>query len=648
MTPSTIPRLHRFLSEDHDDSSSNSSIGSDTEELLISKSSFATPLTVRESNVVFRQDTTGVTKSSYNNHRHPQPHKQQHLRHHPQSSTRASAVRNHPEPISRSEYCGLSAQISREISYRSIIKAPPTGATATSSSPSESRIATTEGCSPKERIPMNPTSRDHLIDKSSTTPLTESKVAHNTASTTNSSNGGSSPSNSPMTRMRKNFPKKLLDSPKSQLKKLKTMGRKPSLVGLSSVARKKIKKNYHNMNANETNDSSVAANDAWETSYVLGVNDYRLTSTELDPSPFQVELPVKKEITIHSKICALMDGYTAIHRDANLTVLAGMSRSTLMKEYYEKTNPKRPMISGFALACHRDIVQKLLSCADDLVVEGFFREHTTRESNNDKEEPVVIEACILSSESLRQIIVCFRGSSTATQIKPLGKNNLFGTKPASSTLHEEQKVPILTTFRSAYFGTALEKTVFALLANLATHKPFFDVVMTGHSFGAAMATIASLRYASSNPQMRVSCNVFASPRIGGDEWRQLVHSVPNLRVFRVENGSNLSVSYSPSGNERIHCGHVIQICDCVQYSTGKVGSEFKARRFDRDRSPGIFVQAKIIPMNLARGSSQSKVDHEIQSYVDKLTNSGDKWFSDFCELKGKGVSGANNERRTLA
>ena len=60
--------------------------------------------------------------------------------------------------------------------------------------------------------------------------------------------------------------------------------------------------------------------------------------------------------------------------------------------------------------------------------------------------------------------------------------------------------------------------------------------------------------------MRVSCHVFGSPRVGGEEWRQAVHSVPNLRIYRAENGSDPYVML-PNGNEWVHCGHAIQICD---------------------------------------------------------------------------------------
>ena len=210
------------------------------------------------------------------------------------------------------------------------------------------------------------------------------------------------------------------------------------------------------------------------------------------------------------------------------------------------------------------------------------------------------------------------------------------------------------TFRSAYFGTPIEYALFSLLQNLGTRKPFFDIVMTGHSFGAALATIASFRYATSKPQMRVSCNVFGSPRVGGEEWRQLVHSVPNLRIYRAENGADPYVML-PNGNEWVHCGHAIQITDL----TGQqIGVDIKAHRFDGGSQAGttttngnLFDYVQALPKNLTQvgvgTSQQSKVDHEIQSYVEKLTRSGLQWFDNFCE-EGSGISGDDDEIRVLS
>jgi hypothetical protein len=332
-------------------------------------------------------------------------------------------------------------------------------------------------------------------------------------------------------------------------------------------------------------------------------------------------------------------------------MLSGVSYTTLQKEY-ERSTPDKPMIAG---SCHRDVVRELLDVGvNDIIVEGFFREYTIQEKDKDSER---IEAIILSSESLRQIIVCFRGS-TMNQAKPLHtgiRTSLFekvGHCPLQES--ENQHVHVLDTFRSTYFGTPLEKTLFALLTNLEMRKPFFDVTITGHSFGAAMATIASYRLATSKPQMRVSSFVYGSPRVGGEEWRQAVHSVPNLRLYRVENGSDPFVQL-PYGNEWSHCGHAIQISDLMNCN-GKLGVTIKARRFDSSSSSVSttatnsilgFATSKVLG---SASREAGKIDHEIQSYVEKLARTGSHWFTDFCELlDNKGVmNDTNDEMRFLS
>eukprot|EP00986_Skeletonema_menzelii_P004337 scaffold1467_cov147-Skeletonema_menzelii.AAC.3 len=423
----------------------------------------------------------------------------------------------------------------------------------------------------------------------------------------------------------------------------------PNLPGLPS-ARKKLKKQMtpprqgyyssHAVDTTSTPDEMGLLRTGFE-----GLEMYRMTSTELDPSDFQIQLPTKKEVLVHAKICNLMNGYTATQRDFNFAMLSGITRSTLEKEYEKSTNDD-PMIAGI---CHKDVVKQVLECADDLVVEGFFREYGKEESSGGG-----------GGERIE-------AGSTAAQARPV-KSNLFGREGE----WPRHLVPILTSFRSAYFSTSLEKALSFLLANLATRKPFFDVVMTGHSFGGAMATIASLRYAMDNSQMRVLCHTFGCPRVGGEEWRQLVHSVPNLRLFRVEKAHDSFVNI-PTGNEWVHCGHSIQFSDDA--SQGE-NVQFRAHRFDRSAphvslshtlqkvatdpgrvlksvqsvatEPGKVlrsVQSKVVNIPI-QGSSNGK--DAIKSYVDKLSSSGDNWVTEFSGMKGKGVSGHDNEMRTLA
>ena len=172
-----------------------------------------------------------------------------------------------------------------------------------------------------------------------------------------------------------------------------------------------------------------------------------MTSTELDPSDFQIELPLKTEVLAHAKICNLMNGYTATQRDFNFAMLSGITRSTLEKEY-EKSSVDDPMIAG---SCHRNVVKEVLECKDDLVVEGFFREYGNKGVNNSNKDENSgggdgggerMEACVFSSESLRQIIVCFRGS-TAAQVRPV-KSQLFGREGESYVLLDVMIVLLCT------------------------------------------------------------------------------------------------------------------------------------------------------------------------------------------------------------
>lgn len=501
--------------------------------------------------------------------------------------------------------------------------------------------------------------------RSSSTSVTGNQLAKinltQTASTTNSDGGGCPqdvPSTPPSEQQKQQSGKDRANVERPKSKKSKTPFGKKIQKLLTSTRSKYKDFDSYNKNQSRTSSRSSSSSSSssgssaqatLHTSYE-GINDYQFTSSEQDPSPFQVELPTKKEIIVHSRICSLMDGYASIHRDIDFAALSGLSRSYLEQEY-ARTTKEMPVIAG---SCHRDIAQKLLACGDDIVVEAFVREYEYTDEENDKESERM-EACIFSSDSLRQIIVCFKGMALnkgllsgkerELHILPVcpvdlipftsltSQSNVHSVRLAPCILHEDQRVPIMATFRTAYFGTPIEKKVFALLANITARKPFFDVIMVGHSSGAAMAAIAALRYALANCQMRVSCHVFGSPRIGGEEWRQMVHSTPNLRVHRIENGSDPYVSL-PGRKEWTHCGHAIQF-------SGGAAVEFKARRFDRRSS------ATSNNRNLFTKSAKGKLDHKIQSYDEKLTSSGDRWPTDFCEMKGDGIQ-ADNEARTLA
>lgn len=634
---------------------------------IIRKNLFAPPLVAQ--NEIFRKKSSMVANNHHGNHMiHQRPSTagsvqsggSSSLASSRQGGVPASPMRHLPPMLGSTcnnlnrrtgndDFCGLSAEIQSEIAHRTTPRQTPvkTG-TATKSNITSSMTkkipvsrdlfsAKTTGLSGTfaTTVVLTPTkslssgSDSDGSSASSTTSFTHGGIPRPAMAIGSGANG--------TTGKKKSKKRGLMTTPtttttplpnKKKPKFVKTPFPTTAAATTTTSHRKKLKKSLtpprktfgsHTKLYRASSNKSLAAA-ATLSSAFGGVDEYTLSSTENDPAPFQVELPSKKEVMVYAKICALMDGYTAIHREFNFAMLSGVSYTTLQKEY-ERSTPDKPMIAG---SCHRDVVRELLDVGvNDIIVEGFFREYTIQEKDRESER---IEAIILSSESLRQIIVCFRGS-TMNQAKPLHtgiRASLFdkvGHCPLQKT--EKQNVHVLDTFRSTYFGTPLEKTLFALLTNLEMRKPFFDITITGHSFGAAMATIASYRLATSKPQMRVSCFVYGSPRVGEEEWRQAVHSVPNLRLYRVENGSDPFVQL-PHGNVWSHCGHAIQISDLMNCN-GKVGVTIKARRFDQCSSSVSttatnsilgFATSKVLG---STSREAGKIDHEIQAYVEKLT-----------------------------
>merc|ERR1712165_218505 len=96
------------------------------------------------------------------------------------------------------------------------------------------------------------------------------------------------------------------------------------------------------------------------------------------------------------------------------------------------------------------------------------------------------------------------------------------------------------------------------LDELAEEHPFFDVIVTGHSFGGVLAQLASLRYACLRPNLFVSCYNFGCPKIGALNYRYYVHSLPNLKLMRMEYGCDPWIN-EPTQPVWVHAGHCIVI-----------------------------------------------------------------------------------------
>ncbi len=209
---------------------------------------------------------------------------------------------------------------------------------------------------------------------------------------------------------------------------------------------------------------------------------------------------------------------------------------------------------------------------------------------------------------------------------------------------------MIECFSHAYTESAVETKVLETLNELMIENPFCDVCFVGHSFGGSLATIASVNCAETNPMMTISCHTFGSPKIGNLSFKERAHSLPNLRLFRVEYGYDWCVN-TPSANTFHHVGHAIVI-----------NSSNKDRSLTRRRSTSqkeqVHAQAfkfgkkeketqSILINSYLKKPSQEKFDHEMRTYlraIESFTHQGCKWVRDFVGEDGEGILADKEER----
>ena len=436
--------------------------------------------------------------------------------------------------------------------------------------------------------------------------------------------------------------------------------------------------------ANKASISSVASSSAAATNAGSSREEYVLRTSEHDPSPFQVQLPSRDETLVAARICHVMETYMELAGNVDFD-FNDLINAHLVVDGSENVSTDR----------NDAVLAALKSIVPDVRVEGFFREYYSPDEVGGNAQR--IEACIFHSPLLRQMWVCYRGG-TAAQSRPIGVAAAeehpvpFHVKHPGATVHP--------TFRLAYLAGDLEEQVFGVLNRLASMHPFSDVVMTGTSFGAAVATLGATRYATLCPQIRVSATVFGSPRVGGMEFADMVHSLPNLRMMRVELVEAGRDVYAclPDGTRWHHAGHSIRIApsgaenapslstalietmvggglslsssnrsersenddstsDSDASTASRPSSRVVAYKFDQGKpGPSGFVAQGIAELSrivmrpaACLGMGQGKAP-AASSYIEQMESltADNGWVSEFTGLVGNGVkSGLDNEVRLV-
>eukprot|EP00521_Asterionellopsis_glacialis_P011171 CAMPEP_0195292408 /NCGR_PEP_ID=MMETSP0707-20130614/9319_1 /TAXON_ID=33640 /ORGANISM="Asterionellopsis glacialis, Strain CCMP134" /LENGTH=718 /DNA_ID=CAMNT_0040352867 /DNA_START=317 /DNA_END=2473 /DNA_ORIENTATION=+ len=403
-----------------------------------------------------------------------------------------------------------------------------------------------------------------------------------------------------------------------------------------------------------------------------------MRSSEQEPSSHQIELPSCDDVLMHGRLCSIMNLYRQVDQNFDFANLVGTTRMSLQGFVCSNTDgndvgddddsfaPSSPtsLLNDRLIQQHTPILQSLLECSsnDDVIVEGFFTNDKSRDAHSR------IEVAVFNCQAKRQFIVVYRGTSDQ-QTKPIRTKEIRkdGRGGASGVvLHPDQPVQVFPSFRESYFCPHLETRVFSLLDTLSERYPFCDVVMTGHSFGGALATIAGLRYASSREMMRVSCHIFGSPKVGGKAWRQTVNSTPNLKVIRIEHGNdpyvNLPSENGMSANPAkivvnagggkdasggyLHVGHTVVVTSPDNKSNSS-GTAI-AYRFEKNKpTPKNFLGISLVPKTKDKKVASQ---HGMETYVramEQFARLGFSWVKNYHGEDGKGVTGSGNEKRQM-
>jgi len=350
------------------------------------------------------------------------------------------------------------------------------------------------------------------------------------------------------------------------------------------------------------------------TSFLTGKEFVR--SSEQEATEWQLQIPEKSEFLVAARLCQFLETYYRGEDPClDLGSLAGYNNMDL-QQFAQGSH-----ICGTIDPAHRSTVQSLLGCgADILQVRGHMI------SGNDADDTGNLdnrrEFLILERQHL--LVCVFRGTKAEQQGK-------FSKQSEIMTLKESEEVSVFADRLLAL--SEMEKEAFSILDQLSEESPFCDVIFVGHSFGAAMATLAAYRYAAGRPELRVEALTTSCPKVGMENLRLSAHSLPNLKVMRVELGN--ARSHASHGGS--HIGHTIRVNPSALSS--KLGVQHnalvKAYKFgDCTSESNVAVRTFF------------KRDRDIADYVDSLA-AIQQWVQDFHREDGAGVKGEDNESRQM-
>uniref|UniRef100_A0A7S1VT49 Fungal lipase-type domain-containing protein n=1 Tax=Grammatophora oceanica TaxID=210454 RepID=A0A7S1VT49_9STRA len=247
------------------------------------------------------------------------------------------------------------------------------------------------------------------------------------------------------------------------------------------------------------------------------------------------------------------------------------------------------------------------------------------------EESVVdTEVAIVRSHRSDSIIVGFRGTNEVGDFSAnadISQTDYFGL----GLVHQGYKDKLL----GGDLHIKLKNDILAELQDF----PDYGVTITGHSQGAALATLFGAWLVGTNQlgeQQRVTAFPFGSPRVGNQDFKESVSSLQNYAVYRVVNEEDIVCRWPANFLNYEHVGHLI----LVDFAT-RQSKAFFEQTGDGDKFRGVSTDewqlGNFDRWRLAfnwRDSIDWFLDHDVRDYIGaiQLSMGGDiSWPTGFEE-----------------
>ena len=191
---------------------------------------------------------------------------------------------------------------------------------------------------------------------------------------------------------------------------------------------------------------------------------------------------------------------------------------------------KNQTIEGF-LGSTTDVLEKLSPARQEVLknIKDYAPHGKVIEFISD--EDTDLQVAITVSEKTKRISIVFRGSESKSDW-------YYDLQVFKRKLHDDVYVH-KGFWNQLHINNNYEKIkqkVDELLSK--EENKDYEVIVTGHSLGAALSTLFGYEYSKEIPQ-KVTVVSFASPRVGDGGWRDAFDAQDNLTHYRVSNNRDV-------------------------------------------------------------------------------------------------------------